>query len=76
MEGMLAQLGRVNNQPFDQSHMRFMSHIVRKVEYLIEQSFDSMTGLMNRAGFEAQLRESAAALAGSDLGRLPPDNLL
>jgi diguanylate cyclase (GGDEF)-like protein len=66
MEGMLAQLGRVNNQPFDQSHMRFMSHIVRKVEYLIEQSFDSMTGLMNRAGFEAQLRESAAALAGSD----------
>jgi diguanylate cyclase (GGDEF)-like protein len=66
MEGMLAQLGRVNNKPFDQSHMRFMSHIVRKVEYLIEQSFDSMTGLMNRAGFEAQLRESGAALANSD----------
>ena len=66
MEGMLAQLGRVNNQPFDPSHMRFMSHIVRKVEYLIEQSFDSMTGLMNRAGFEAQLRESGAALANSN----------
>jgi diguanylate cyclase (GGDEF)-like protein len=66
MEGMLAQLGRVNNKPFDQSHMRFMSHIARKVEYLIEQSFDSMTGLMNRAGFEAQLRESGAALADSN----------
>lgn len=35
-----------------------MSHIVRKVEYVIQQSFDSMTGLMNRAGFEAQLHES------------------
>ena len=34
-----------------------MSHIVRKVEYVIEQSFDAMTGLMNRAGFEAQLHE-------------------
>ena len=33
--------------------MRFMSHIVRKVEYVIEQSFDAMTGLMNRSGFEA-----------------------
>ena len=66
MEGLLAQLGRVNKQPFDPTHMRFMSHIVRKVEYLIEQSFDSMTGLMNRAGFEAQLHESGAALAGAD----------
>ena len=25
----------------------------------IEQSFDAMTGLMNRSGFEAQLQESA-----------------
>ena len=66
IEGMLAQLGRVNNRPFDQSHMRFMSHIVRKVEYVIEQSFDAMTGLMNRAGFEAQLHESRKALTDSD----------
>jgi diguanylate cyclase (GGDEF)-like protein len=66
IEGIRAQLGRVNNKPFEPSHMRFMSHIVRKVEYLIEQSFDSMTGLMNRAGFEAQLHESEAALAGAD----------
>jgi len=66
IEGMLAQLCRVNNKPFDQSHMRFMSHIVRKVEYVIEQSFDSMTGLMNRAGFEAQLHESKKALTGDE----------
>jgi diguanylate cyclase (GGDEF)-like protein len=46
--------------------MRFMSHIVRKVEYVIEQSFDAMTGLMNRAGFEAQLQESGKALADAD----------
>ena len=66
IEGMLAQLCRVNNKPFDQSHMRFMSHIVRKVEYVIEQSFDAMTGLMNRAGFEAQLHESKKALKESE----------
>ena len=46
VEGMLAQMGRVNSKPFEQSHIRFMSHIARKVEYVIEQSFDAMTGLM------------------------------
>ena len=40
-----------------------MTHIVRKVEYVIERSFDTMTGLMNRAGFEAQLQESAKSLS-------------
>lgn len=58
VQGVLAQLARVHNEPFNNSHRRFMSHIVRKVEYVIEQSFDSMTGLMNRSGFEAQLHES------------------
>jgi hypothetical protein len=63
VEGVLAQLCRINGDKFDKSHMRFMSHIVRKVEYVIEQSFDSMTGLMNRTGFEAQLHESMKSLA-------------
>ncbi|MDJ0938510.1 MAG: EAL domain-containing protein [Woeseiaceae bacterium] len=58
VQGVLAQLGRVNNRPFTNSHRRFMAHIARKAEYVIEQSFDAMTGLMNRAGFEAQLHES------------------
>lgn len=62
VEGILAQLGRVSREAFRASHLRFMSHIVRKVEYVIEQSFDSMTGLMNRSGFEAQLSESMKAL--------------
>jgi len=66
LEGALALLGRVNERPFDNSHMRFMSHIVRKVEYVIEQSFDSITGLMNRAGFEEQLHESFKSLQGGD----------
>jgi diguanylate cyclase (GGDEF)-like protein len=66
VEGVLAQLGRVNGREFGKRHIRFMSHIVRKVEYVIEQSFDSMTGLMNRAGFEAQLRESMKSLKGED----------
>ena len=58
VEGMIAQLGRVSGEPFNTTHRRFMSHIVRKVEYVIERSFDSMTGLMNRSGFEAQLHEA------------------
>ena len=66
VEGVLAQLGRVNGRPFEQSQMRFMSHIVRKVEYVIQQSFDAMTGLMNRSGFEAQLHESMKSLESGD----------
>ncbi|MDH3374124.1 MAG: EAL domain-containing protein [Gammaproteobacteria bacterium] len=66
LEGVLAQLGRVNGEEFTTRERRFMAHIVRKVEYVIERSFDSMTGLMNRAGFEAQLHESAKTLQGSD----------
>ena len=66
LEGMLAQLGRIDGQPFLPSHSRFMAHILRKVEYVIEQSFDAMTGLMNRAGFQAQLEEAVKSLAGAD----------
>jgi diguanylate cyclase (GGDEF)-like protein len=58
VEGVLAQLGRVDGSDFAESDRRFMTHIVRKVEYVIERSFDAMTGLMNRAGFEDQLHES------------------
>ncbi|HEX5787004.1 MAG TPA: diguanylate cyclase, partial [Woeseiaceae bacterium] len=64
-QGVLAQLGRVNQRPFTKKHRRFMANIVRRVEYVIEQSFDSMTGLMNRSGFEAQLHESSKDLAGT-----------
>ena len=66
LEGLLAQLGRVNVGDFTKTERRFMAHIVRKVEYVIEQSFDAMTGLMNRSGFEAQLHESAKTLVKSD----------
>lgn len=67
VEGVLAQLGRVDQLKFSRNDRRFMSHIGRKIEYVIEQSFDAMTGLMNRSGFEAQLRESFDALkSGSD----------
>ncbi|MEO1203294.1 MAG: EAL domain-containing protein [Pseudomonadota bacterium] len=65
VHGFLAQLGRVNNRPFTKHHRRLMAHIARKAEYVIEQSFDTMTGLMNRAGFEAQLNESFKALRTS-----------
>jgi diguanylate cyclase (GGDEF)-like protein len=64
LEGVMAQLGRVSAGEFSKAERRFMSHIVRKIEYVIEQSFDAMTGLMNRSGFEAQLQESAKSLDG------------
>lgn len=65
LEGVMAQLGRVDGSEFSRGERRFMAHIVRKIEYVIEQSFDAMTGLMNRSGFEAQLQESAKALGES-----------
>ena len=68
VEGMLAQLGRVDGERFGTKDCRFLSHIGRKVEYVIEQSFDATTGLMNRAGFEAQLQESYNAL-GNDISK-------
>ncbi len=66
VEGVLAQFGRVDRSEFTKLHRRFMSHIGRKVEYVIEQSFDAMTGLMSRSGFETQLRESFATLKSDD----------
>lgn len=62
VEGAVAQLGRVSGTAFTAEHVRFMSHIVRKVEHVITQSFDPMTGLMNRSGFEAQIHESISSL--------------
>ncbi len=62
VEGILAQLGRVDRSEFTRRDRRFMTHIVRKVEYVIERSFDAMTGLMNRTGFENQLHESYKTL--------------
>ena len=66
LEGVLAQLSRVNGSKFNHSNLRFMAHVVRKVEYVIEQSFDAMTGLMNRSGFDAQLHESRKALTSKE----------
>jgi diguanylate cyclase (GGDEF)-like protein len=66
IQGIIALLGRVSNRPFGKAHKRFMSHVARKVEYVIERSFDAMTGLMNRSGFEAQLHESWKALSGDN----------
>ena len=66
VEGIFALLGKVSRKNFTKNDRRFMSHIGRKIEYVIEQSFDAMTGLMNRSGFEVQLRESYRALMSDD----------
>jgi diguanylate cyclase (GGDEF)-like protein len=71
LEGVLAQLGRVENQRFTRSDRRFMAHVMRKVESVVEQSFDAMTGFLNREGFEAQLAESCKMLQdGEDVHQL------
>ncbi len=71
VEGILAQLGREDGSDFSKADRRFMTHIVRKVEHVIEKSFDAMTGFMNRIGFEDQLHESYKALrSASDCHQL------
>lgn len=65
VEGVFAQLGCADNNEFSSRDVRFMTHIVRKVEYVIERSFDAMTGFMNRSGFEDQLNGSWKALESS-----------
>jgi len=62
VEGVLAQLGQIDKREFQLRDQRFMAQIARKAEYVITQSFDTMTGLMNRKGFEAQLHESYKSL--------------
>ena len=66
VEGILAQLGRIDKSDFSREDRRFMAHIVRKIEYVIERSFDAMTGFMNRIGFEDQLHESFKDLRRDD----------
>ena len=66
VEGILSQLGRVDKSEFSRVDRRFMAHVVRKIEYVIERSFDSMTGFMNRIGFEDQLHESFKELRSDD----------
>ena len=66
VEGILAQLGRIDKSEFTRNDRRFMAHIVRKIEYVIERSFDAMTGFMNRMGFEDQLQESFKDLQSDD----------
>jgi diguanylate cyclase (GGDEF)-like protein len=66
VEGVLAQLGQIEKREFQLRDQRFMAQIARKAEYVITQSFDSMTGLMNRKGFEAQLHESYKSLYSDD----------
>jgi diguanylate cyclase (GGDEF)-like protein len=62
VEGIVAQLGRVDREAFSERDRKFMANIVRKIEYVIDRSFDNMTGFMNRSGFEGQLHESFKAL--------------
>jgi diguanylate cyclase (GGDEF)-like protein len=66
VEGVFAQLGKVNKKNFTRKDRRFMAHIGRKIEYVIEQSFDAMTGLTNRSGFDVQLHESYQTLRSDD----------
>ncbi len=63
-EGVIALMARVKNEWFSDENLRFMSHVMHKAEFVIQESFDPHTGLMNRSSFEAQLKDSASKLEG------------
>ncbi len=68
--GVLALVGRVDGRPLDDAARRFAALIARKAERVIEGNYDPLTGLVNRTGFEAHLREAYDELHSDDDGHM------
>ncbi len=66
VNGVLALAGRVGGRPFGRAERRFASLLARRAERVIESSYDPLTGLVNRNGFEAHLRDGWENLADED----------
>ncbi len=64
--GAIAQLIELDERKFTKSERRFMAHMSRKAEYVIEQTFDAATGLMNSDEFSVRLKDSFASLTEDD----------
>ncbi len=56
--GILALFGQVDGTAFNARDLDFANHITRRTERVIELNYDPLTGLMNRSGFESNLREA------------------
>ncbi|MEJ2601945.1 MAG: EAL domain-containing protein [Gammaproteobacteria bacterium] len=66
VNGVLALAGRVGGRAFGRAEKRFASLIARRAERVIESTYDPLTGLVNRGGFEAHLRDGLESLADED----------
>lgn len=54
--GVIAVYRQTRGEAFDGGDRRFVRLVARRVERVIEMNYDRLTGLMNRAGFEAHLQ--------------------
>ncbi len=68
VNGVFALVGRIDGSPFGETERRLASLVARRAERVIENYYDALTGLVNRYGFEAHLREGYRQLAGDDDG--------
>ncbi|WP_405221141.1 putative bifunctional diguanylate cyclase/phosphodiesterase [Lentisalinibacter sediminis] len=66
VSGVFALAGRTDGSSFGERERRFASLIARRAERVMESYYDGLTGLVNRVGFEAHLRESYRELAAED----------
>src|SRR6056297_881672 len=63
VSGVFALAGRTGGSGFGERERRFASLVARRAERVMESYYDGLTGLVNRVGFEAHLRESYRELA-------------
>lgn len=63
--GILALFAQKDGNAFSARDLNFANHITRRTERVIELNYDPLTGLMNRSGFESNLREAYAELKGN-----------
>src|SRR6056297_186123 len=68
VHGVFALAGRIDGGRFGEPERRLASLVARRAERVIENYYDALTGLVNRYGFEAHLREGYRQLAGGDDG--------
>ncbi len=66
VSGVFALAGRIDRGGFGEPERRFASLIARRAERVMESYYDALTGLVNRVGFEAHLRESYRQLDGDE----------
>lgn len=68
VNGVFALAGRIDGRRFGETERRLAALVARRAERVIESYYDALTGLVNRPGFEAHLRESYRQLTGDEDG--------